>query len=88
MADNLTAVLRELISGMDKRAMNNSIPQLKKLLSTPEGRELTEKIKSTDRETLLKLIGEIKPNVKNGIEGIADKPGNIKRLIDILDGRE
>lgn len=88
MADNLNEALRQLISGMDRNALNAAIPRFKKMLSTPEGRELTRKIKASDRETLLKLIGEIKPGAKRGFEGIADNPESIKKLIALLDGRE
>ncbi len=88
MADNLNTVLRELISGMDRNALNAAIPRFRQMLSTPEGRELTKKIKASDRDTLMKLIGEIKPGAKRGFEGITDNPENIKRLIALLDGRE
>ena len=88
MADNLNTVLRELISGMDKNALIAAIPRFRQMLSTPEVRELTRKIKASDMESLMKLIGEIKPNAKKGFEGITDNPENIKRLIALLDGRE
>ena len=38
MADNLNTVLRELISGMDRNALNAAIPRFRQMLSTPEGR--------------------------------------------------
>lgn len=88
MADNLNEMLKRLVSEMDKNALNAAIPRLKNALSTPEGRELMRKIKASDKETLTKLIGEIKPNAKRGFEGIADNPESIKRLIERLYGRE
>ena len=86
MEDNLNAVLRELISHMDKKAFAEAIPSLKRLVSTPAGKELTRKIQASDRETLMKLIGEIKPNVKSGAPSIPKSPEEIRRLIDLLDG--
>ena len=88
MEDNLNTVLRELIFRMDKKAFTEAMPALKRLVSTPEGKELTRKIKASDRETLVKLIGEIKPDAKSGAPSIPESPEAIRRLIDVLDGRK
>ena len=59
MGDNLSDVLNNLMNNSGKQKLQNSMPALITLLSSPEGRLLYEKIKSADKNKLAKMLAEI-----------------------------
>ena len=87
MADNFSEVLRALMSDMDKKALADAMPAFKKLISTPEGQELTRKIKNADRESLLKLLTNLRGNgnPSDNIKKAAENPDYIKNLSKLFD---
>lgn len=87
MADNITEVLKALMSDMDKKAMSEALPQFKKLISTPEGQELTRKIKNADRASLIKLLTNLKSggNPTDSLKKASENPEYIKNLSKLLD---
>ncbi len=87
MADNLSEVLKMLVSDMDKGALSDALPYLKKIMSTQEGRLLANKIQHSDRDTLARLLKKLKSGGNTGgLKQAADNPEIIRDLIRFLDG--
>ena len=87
MADNISEVLKNLISGMDKNALGRAIPEFRKIISTPEGQKLAEKIRASDKETLSRLLSELKrsSNPEEALRKISQNRDALKNLTDLFE---
>jgi len=92
MSDNLSDVLNNLMNNSGKQKLQNNMPALITLLSSPEGRLLYEKIKSADKNKLAKMLSEINSGEinekldksENILKHAMEDKDFIKRLINTL----
>ena len=89
MADNLSELLKNLTSGMDKNSLMKSASEFKKIIATPEGKKLISAIKASDKESLSKLLREIKQSGSptDALKQMSEKPEILKDLAKML-GKE
>lgn len=86
MSDNLTEVLKTITRGMDKSALSKSIPEFKKIISTPEGQKLVSAIKNSDRESLAGLLSGLKQTSSpaDALNQATKNPDILKNLTKLL----
>ena len=90
MADNLSEVLKKLTSGMDKKSLNNALPEFKKIISTPEGQRLISAIRASDKESIAKLLSGLRHNQNplDALKQATENPDILKNLTKFLNKEE